>query len=1001
MPRTLPALLRLLANLLAAETATLLGTSDAAPTDYLIRNYGTDDGLRSETVFSLAQDRQGYLWCATYGGLARFDGVRFAGFDSDNTPELGTRVIYSVQADRAGRLWIENESHALIVHAEGTFSRVPLPPGPDGRPAILSALREDRSGDIWIHTSADQHFRWAPGRHELANPSSRLDGPMLVPSDDSGGEDWYSLTDAATQATRYGRQREGRFIPAADPGGRIEFAAPICFPRRAGGTWMLEGTDPDRTLRALLRDGSISAARALPRLNGDPPSSFVEDAVGNIWVGFREKGVLRIGPDGRQREFSRDDGLASNNIRQLLVDREGNVWVATDGGGLSRLTPRRFQVLGRADGLPSEIIYSIAPASAASGGGLWLGTHGGGVQRFQDGKFNRLPGFDPFPWAVHVAPDDTLWVGDLMAGLGELRAGQPKWLVHGRRVTALCDDPTGGGWAGGHGLIRWRGDTAEVVTNWPNSVTISSLVCDRDGDLWLGTINDGLWRGENGNFRRMDPADSPRHREIHALHLDSQGVLWLGTGGHGLARFQNGRFSDITVADGLADRSIRGIAEDAMGNFWFTSLGGIFRVARRELEAFCDGRTGTIVSHRFDREDGLATSEGTGSSQAKTARTPDGRMWFATMRGLVSTDPRAMSLNTNPPPVVIEELRVDGRPVELRNAALPVIAPGARRIELHFTALSFTAPGKVRFRYRLEDRDDRWIEGGTQRFAAFDGLEPGEHRFRVLACNNDGVWNETGAALTFQVAPFFWETLWFRGSTGTAAMLFGTWGVRFVSLRKVRRRLAQLERQQAIDRERARIARDMHDDVGSALTQLTLLGSLPSDEPEARAQTEARLGQVTELSREIVGKLDELVWTVNPRHDTTTGLVDYLCHHADATLRPAGLRLRYDISPGISALPIASDRRHQLFLAYKEALANVVKHAGATEVRLRVRVEGGSLRVAVEDDGRGFDPATANSTSDGILNMGERLAGIGGKALIARLDTGGTRVEFSLPLSES
>jgi signal transduction histidine kinase len=623
------------------------------------------------------------------------------------------------------------------------------------------------------------------------------------------------------------------------------------------------------------------------------------------------------------------------------------------------------------------------------------------VQRLRDGKFNNLPGFDPFPWAVHVAPDDTLWIGDLMAGLGNLRAGQPKWLVQGRQVSAVCDDPAGGGWAGGQGLIRWQGDTATPVTNWPASTAISSLVCGRDGALWLGTINDGLWRGQNGTFQRMDSTDSPRHREIHALHLDAQGALWLGTGGNGLTRFHAGRFTDITVADGLADRSIRGIAEDGVGNFWFTSLGGIFRIARSELDAFCDGRATAVVSHRFDREDGLATSQGTGSSQAKIARTPDGRMWFATMRGLASTEPQAMTLNTNPPPVVIEELRVAGQSLSLQSPALPVIAPGARRIELHFTALSFTAPGKVRFRYRLEGRDDRWIDSGTQRFAAFNGLEPGEHRFRVLACNNDGVWNETGAALTFRVEPFFWEMLWFRGSTGTAALLFGVWGVRFVSLRKVRRRLAQLERQQAIDRERARIARDMHDDVGSALTQLTLLGSPPLDEPEAPAQTEARLGQVTELSREIVGKLDELVWTVNPRHDTTTGLVDYLCHHADATLRPAGLRVRYDIAPGISALPISSDRRHQLFLAYKESLANVVKHANATEVRLRIRAEGGSLRVIVEDNGRGFDPAGVSSTSDGLLNMRQRLANLGGTAVITRLDTGGTRVEFSLPLAET
>lgn len=981
-------------------TSDRIGLRAAEPADYLIRTWGAEDGLRSEAIFSIAQDRDGYLWNATSSGLARFDGVRFTVFDSDNTPALGTRAIYSVEADRQGRLWLRNQHSEAIIRERGQFQRITVPQGPNGQPAVMQGLREDHGGNLWIHTSLNQRVLWTPGTTNFGAPSSTVGEPVLIPSA-GDEEDWFALADPATKSTRVGRKRDGRFMTLADPSGRSEFDTPTYFPHHGGGTWMLEGAGRERTLRLLQPNGVISAPRPLPRLSGDPPNSFVEDRAGNIWVGFREAGVLRISASGEQRTFTRDDGLASNNIRQMLVDREGNVWAATDGGGLTRFTPRRFQIFGRADGLPSEIIYSVTAAPAAGGGGLWIGTHGGGVVSLQNGRFSRQPGFDPFPWAVHVASDDTLWVGDLMAGLAHLRSEKPTWLVRSTQINALCNDPAGGGWAGGNGLIRWRDDIATPVTNWPAARTISSLASSRDGVLWLGTINEGLWRGENGVFHRVDPTENPKHRDIQSLYVDAGGILWIGTGGSGLLRLRDGQFTEITESDGLADRSILGIAEDELGNFWFTSLGGIFRIARKDLENFCAGQSADVVAHQFDREDGLVTGLGTSDSQAKIARTSDGRMWFATMHGLASTDPRAMQINTNPPPVVIEELRADGQSLDLQSGATPVIAPGARRIEIHFTALSFTGPGKVRFRYRLEGRDDRWIDGGTHRFAAFDGLGPGEHQFRVLACNNDGVWNDAGATLAFEVAPFFWETSAFRSSVGAAALIFGVWGVRFVSLRKVRRRLAQLERQQAINHERARIARDMHDDVGSALTQLTLLGSPHSDEPETPPQTEARLGQVTELSREIVGKLDELVWTVNPRHDTTTGLVDYLCHHAETTARAAGLRLRYDIAPGISALPVASDRRHQLFLAYKEALSNVVKHAKATLVHLRFRVEDGVLRVIIEDDGRGFDPAVASGDGDGLLNMRERLAAIGGATVIVRSETGGTRVEFSLPLADT
>ncbi len=976
--------------------------ASAAPSDdepgYLIRNYTSDDGLRNETIFNVAQDADGYLWCATYGGLARFDGVRFTVYDPDTTPSLGSRVITSVWADRQGRLWIGNQDFELVLRERGEFRRVEMPLAEDGRPSLVQNVSEDRSGRIWIDTRADERFPWEPG---ATNPGLQVltKGEPKIVTTTGMSEDWFSLPGFKNQTIRYGLMRSGRFSVRADPQGVADFSSPVCFLRQAGGVWMVEGSGRERLLRALRPDGTVSGPRALPRFGEDPPSSFVEDQAGNIWVGFREQGVWRIDPDGQTREFSRRDGLASANIRQLFVGREGNVWAATDGGGLSRFTPRHFKMFGLAEGLPSEIIYAVVPAPAATGGGMWVASHGGGVQRLRGASFTYQSGFDPFPWALHVAPDKTLWVGDLMAGLGHLKDGRASLIFPGRQISAICDDSAGGGWAGGSGLVRWRGNTALLVTNWPDSLTISSLACGKNGELWLGTINGGLWCGENGSFHRVDPPGDSRCGEIHALYLDGAGTLWLGTGGRGLVQFKEGRFTGIDVADGLADRSIRGIAEDLAGHFWFTSLGGIFRVSRHDLEAFCAGRSAGIVCRQFDREDGLATSQGTSSSQPKIARSDDGRMWFATMRGLACTDPLKIPVNTNPPPVVVEQLLADGAPVRLTGEH-PVVAAGTRRIEIHYTALSLTAPGKVRFRHRLEERGDKWTDAGAQRFAAFDRLEPGEHRFRVIACNNDGVWNEAGAPMTFVVQPFWWQKLWFRGVALGAAIVLISGMVRSAALRKVRRRLVELERQQAIDRERTRIARDIHDDVGSALTQLTLLASPQAEEPEETGSTAARLGQITELSREIVGKLDELVWTVSPRHDTTTGLVDYLCHYAEATLRAAGLQLRYHIAPDISMLPVGSDRRHQLFLAFKEALTNVIRHSNAKTVHLRIHCEDRRLWVTVEDDGRGFDPAAVGANGEGLDNMCQRLAGIGGNAAFTRPETGGTCVKFNLPLAE-
>jgi signal transduction histidine kinase len=360
------------------------------------------------------------------------------------------------------------------------------------------------------------------------------------------------------------------------------------------------------------------------------------------------------------------------------------------------------------------------------------------------------------------------------------------------------------------------------------------------------------------------------------------------------------------------------------------------------------------------------------------------------------------------PPVVIEDLLVDDLSVGIaRNGNAPVrVAPGRHRFEFQFTGLSFTAPEKVRFRYRLDGLEMDWIEVQSPRRAYYSHIPPGNYHFHVLACNNDGVWNETGAMMAFDLLPAFWQTWWFRVSGGAMTALAGGVVVWLDARRRMRRKLDRIEREQAIERERARIAKDIHDDLGARLTRISMLSeSIPAEEISPPQAAEA-LGDIFVTTHEMTQAMDEIVWAVNPRHDTLDSLASYIGSFAHDFLESAGVRCRLDIPLQLPNWPLDADVRHNLFLACKESLNNVLRHAGATEVRVSLETTDGGFNITVEDNGKGFqvtatDEVTARNAlnnGNGLANMRQRLAQIGGSCEITSVPGTGTRVKFSVRL---
>ncbi|HWL15970.1 MAG TPA: triple tyrosine motif-containing protein, partial [Opitutus sp.] len=382
-------------------------------------------------------------------------------------------------------------------------------------------------------------------------------------------------------------------------------------------------------------------------------------------------------------------------------------------------------------------------------------------------------------------------------------------------------------------------------------------------------------------------------------------------------------------------------------------------------------------------------------------KTPDGKLWFASGKGVISADPARIEANPLPPPVVIDSLWTDGRREPVAAAQVTSrLRPDHERLEFRFSGLSFVAPTKVLFKYRLDGIDRHWIDAGSKRTAFYSRLPAGTYRFRVMACNNDGVWNREGATLAFTVAPFFWQTSWFIVlCILTAAGVVG-WLARAITRRRMQRQIEAMERRHELERERARIAQDIHDDVGASLSRIAMLSQPARGELSAPERAADMLSRIYSTAREVTRSLDEIVWAVDPRHDTLDSLVDYMGRFAQSFLAPAGLRCRLDLPVEVPSWPLTAEARHNLFLAFKEALNNAAKHAGASEVRISLRVDAESFTISVKDNGAGLAPGRASTETDrlnsghGLANMQSRLARIGGRCEIAGEDGAGTNVSF-------
>ncbi|HSS20470.1 MAG TPA: two-component regulator propeller domain-containing protein [Pyrinomonadaceae bacterium] len=943
----------------------------------------TENGLPQNTVHAIAQTRDGYIWIGTESGLARFDGVKFTVFDKQNTPQLKSNYVRALLADRQGALWI-GTAEGLVRMLNGNFA---LFTTNEGLPSnTIQAIYEDREGNLWVATATGLGLFKSGGLTTFTTRERLIGGSIQALFEDAEGALWI--------ATPYGvgRYKDGSFTNYTvrdglgsnsvraiqqDRDGRLWFASLgglTSFSRDRFTTYtthnglpndriisLYAGQDGDLligTASGLCRftDGRFTRLSAGEELSTSTILSLLEDLEGNLWIGTESAG-LNLLKDTKFTTYTVKTGLSNDVIKSIYEDHEGNTWIGTDGGGLNMLKDGQIKVYTTRDGLPSNVVLALFGDSA---GKLWAGTPEG-LSRFDQGTFKT------FTAADGLANND---------------------------VRSIAGDSRGNLWIGTRGgLTRMKDGACKTFTEvegLPNDL-ITTLYVDSKGTLWIGTLG-GLSKFSNDEFTTLTIRDGLTSDAVISLYEDSSDTLWIGTNGGGLNRLKDGKLTAYTMLNGLLDDTVYRIMEDGQNNLWLSCRKGIFHIEKKALDEFADGTISSIAPVAYGTADGMMTRECSGGGDPAGWKDAAGKLWFPTIRGVAMIDPERIKINSQPPPVVIEQIRIDDhRIAPTDHIELP---SGTTRFEFYYTAPSFAAPEKVRFKYKLDGFDKDWIDSGTRRIAYYTNLRPGNYNFQVIASNNDGVWNQTGAAFSLYLRPYFYQTYWFYAICLLAMAVLASLLYRL--------RVRGMQKQfRAVLAERTRIAREIHDNLAQEMSGISVqLEVVARTMPAGADAATTHLDNARRQVRHGIAEARRYVWDLRSPALENNDLRSALSETARRLTNETTIETRVEVNGTFRRLPPAVE--DNLLRIGQEAINNAVKHADAHQISVNLIFAARRVQLSVRDDGRGFDNRLAPNGKAGhfgLIGMRERAEQLGGTLSVQSSADGGTAVVADVPVS--
>jgi signal transduction histidine kinase/ligand-binding sensor domain-containing protein len=992
-----------------------------AKAQYRIDQWTADNGLPQNSVYGIVQTGDGYLWLATVDGLARFDGVRFSVFNKSNSPGIVNNRFTALFEDAKGDLWAGTEESVVVRYHKGRFENFPADEGAriswiDGTP--------DGNGLIFLSGSKVSHF--ADGLSSpLAPHAYSFDAPSVTQRKNVR---LYCESDSC-----YANGQRLRFSPAEDlPEYKLRSAA-----RGADGNfWFVT----DRRELVRVENGKVvrvfNAASGLSKypmefITGAKISLVSWDGKDSLWLTdletmrsdllLRARAGAQIQTGDIYPPFLEGESVFQSSYQ----DAEGNLWFGTLRAGLYRTRKQIVTAFSTAEGLADNNVY---PIFESDDGSLLVGTTSG-VFNLSNERFTPVDspseiisafGKDPAERIV-FSSNGNLFVRDGDRSLPYLRGKVPAQ----RTIHAIHTDLENALWLGAEdGLMRYEDDvlTKFATENGLAGNDVKVIIEAHGGGIWIGTYG-GLSLYKDGTFKSWTENDGLPSRTIRALHQDSDGALWIGSYDGGMARFKDGTFTAYNTRIGLYNDGAFQILEDERRNFWVSSNHGIYRVSKDELNEYADGRRTSITSTAYGRSDGMLNAEANGGSSPGGVRTRDGRLWFPTQDGVAMIDPQEIKINTRPPPVVIENVKIDNNDVGFGSSDMGLrnrddsqitsptseiqVDPSQQNFEISYTALSFINSEHLRFKYKLEGLDDDWIDAGTRRLAHFTHVPPGDYIFRVIAANSDNVWNEHGATLRIVVLPPFYRTWWFLitvfiGLAATAFLLF-------------QRRVSQINLKHAAElafsrrlidsqeQERKRFAAEMHDGLGQSLVIIKNRARLSLKQSDQKEAMLDHLESISETASHAIHEAKEIAFNLRPHLLDRLGLTKTIESMLDKVFNAGEI----EFEPEIDQIDNVLEKNSEILLyrIVQECASNIVKHSGAQKAVLKIELVDHKLTVNMSDNGCGFDLSAAekdlSKRSFGLVGIAERTRLLGGKISIESRPRKGTKISIIIDLPDN